>query len=336
MTAPSRRRTLAAAAMLLACLAAPCRAQPPSPSVAGTLVLYTSQPEPDAQATTEAFRRLHPGVQVDWVRGGTNQLIPRLRAEFAAGQPRPDVLLIADALTMESLKAERRLQAWPEAPLAGTNPDFHDPQKFYFGTKLITTGIARNTRAPQQIAAWRDLLAPGLRGQTAMPSPAVSGAAAIHVLAIAQNPALGWAYWEALSKHGLTPRGGNGQVMQAVAGGEKPYGMIVDFLPIRERARGAPVEFVFPAEGVTPITEPVAILSTARNLPAARAFVAFLLSRQGQELASSMGYLPADPSVAPPAGFPDPRTIRVMKFDPARALAEQDATLKRFSELFGG
>lgn len=330
-------RRLAALSVVLAGLAAPALAQAPvlaNPS--GTLVLYTSQPEPDAQATTEAFRRLHPGVQVEWVRGGTNQIIPRLRAEFAAGAPRPDVLLIADSLTLESFKAEGRLAAWPEAPIGGTNPAFHDPQRFHFGTKLITTGIARNARAPGTVASWRDLLAPGLRGMTAMPSPAVSGAAAIHVLAIAQNPALGMAYWEAMAAHGLSPRGGNGQVLQAVAGGEKPFGMIVDFLPIREKAKGAPVEFIFPAEGVTPITEPVAILASARNVPAARAFVAFLLSREGQELASRMGYLPADPAVAPPAGFPDPRSITVMPFDAARGLAEQEAVLRRFNALFGG
>lgn len=331
------RRLIVPAMLLLAATPAVASAQPmPQASPSGTLVLYTSQPEPDARATTEAFRRAHPAVQVEWVRGGTNQIIPRLRAEIAAGAPRPDVLLIADALTMESLKAEGRLQAWPEAPIGGTNASFHDPARHYFGTKLITTGIVRNARAPQPVASWRDLLAPALRGMTAMPSPAVSGAAAIHVLAIAQNPALGWPYWEAMSRHGLSPRGGNGQVMQAVAGGERGYGMIVDFLPIRERGRGAPVEFIFPAEGVTPITEPVAILSTARNVPAARAFVAFLLSQPGQELASSMGYLPADPAIAPPAGFPDPRTITVMPFDAARALAEQDAALKRFADLFGG
>lgn len=334
MTSLLRRALLALPLLALPLLAGalPAGAQAP----AGTLVLYTSQPEPDAQATTEAFRRANPGIAVEWVRAGTNQLIPRLRAEFAAGQARADVLLIADALTMEALKAEHRLQPWPEAPIGGTNPELHDRGGFYFGTKLITTGIARNTRAPAPIASWRDLLAPALKGMTAMPSPAVSGAAAIHVLAIAQNPALGWGYWEALAAQGLSPRGGNGQVLQAVAGGEKPYGMIVDFMPIRERAKGAPVEFVFPTEGVTPITEPVGIVAGARNLPAARAFVAFLLSREGQELASRMGYLPADPSVAPPAGFPDPRSIRVMPFDPARAMAEQDAALKRFGALFGG
>jgi iron(III) transport system substrate-binding protein len=332
MPLPVLGRRVALLAATMAGLGATARAQP----VSGNLVLYTSQPEPDAQATVAAFRQAHPAVTVEWVRGGTNQIIPRLRAEFAAGSPRPDVLLIADALTMESLKAENRLQAWAEAPLGGTLPDYHDPEKFYFGTKLITTGIARNNRAPA-ITAWRDLLAPAARNLAVMPSPAVSGAAALHVLALAQNPALGWPYWEALARQqNMQARGGNGQVLQAIAGGEKAYGMIVDFLPIREAAKGAPVSFIFPEEGVTAITEPAAILASARNVPAARAFIAFLLSREGQETATRMGYLPADPNVAPPAGFPAPSGIKVMPFDARRALAESDAGLKRFADLFGG
>ena len=73
--------------------------------VSGQLVLYTSQLEPDAAGTVEAFRRRHPGVQVEWIRGGTGQIMTRLRAEIAAGAPRPDILLLADSLTFEGLKA---------------------------------------------------------------------------------------------------------------------------------------------------------------------------------------------------------------------------------------
>ena len=56
------------------------------------------------------------------------------------------------------------------------------------------------------------------------------------------------------------------------------YGVIVDYLPIRESAKGSPVTFVFPKEGVSAVTEPVAILKTAKNVEAAKAFVDFLLS----------------------------------------------------------
>jgi iron(III) transport system substrate-binding protein len=338
---PTPRRPLAAAlaASLLGLTPQAVRAQQAAPAspppLSGRLVLYTSQLEADAQATADAFRARHPGVAVEWVRGGTNALIPRLRAEFAAGAPRADLLLIADSLTMETLKAENRLLRWAEAPRGGVPPEHVDPDGFYWGTKLITTGIARNTRAPMPITSWADLADPRARGLATMPSPSVSGAALIHVYAIVQNPGLGWGYLQRLAANGLSVRGGNGAVMQSVAGGEKAFGMIIDYLPIREAAKGAPVQFVFPTEGVSAITEPVAILAGTRNEAAAKAFVAFLLSREGQELASRQGFLPADPAVAPPAGFPDPATIRVMPLDAKRALAEAEEVQRRFASLIG-
>ena len=67
-------------------------------------MLYTSQPNKDAQATVDAFRQVHPDVEVEWIRDGTTKVMAKLRAEFAAGAPKPDVLLIADVVNMESLK----------------------------------------------------------------------------------------------------------------------------------------------------------------------------------------------------------------------------------------
>jgi iron(III) transport system substrate-binding protein len=64
--------------------------------------------------------------------------------------------------------------------------------------------------------------------------------------------------------------------------------------------------------------------------------MSFLLSKEGQELASRQGFLPADPTVAPPAGFPDPRSIRVMPLDASRAAREQEEILRRFAQLAGG
>ncbi|WP_376092661.1 ABC transporter substrate-binding protein [Roseomonas sp. CCTCC AB2023176] len=324
------RRRLVLSSLPALAVARATAAQAP---VSGNLVLYTSQLEPDAAATVEAFRRLHPGVTVEWIRGGTGQIMPRLRAEFAAGNPRADVLLLADSLTMEGLKAEGRLRPSPEVAMGGVPAERADPERIYFGTKLITTGILANARAPFVPRRWADLLDVRARNQVAMPAPAVSGAAAIHVLTLQQSASHGWDYLTALARAGLQPRGGNGQVMQAVAGGERAYGIVIDYLPIREAARGAPVRFVFPDDGVSAVTEPAAILSTTRNAPAAVAFVSFLLSREGQELASRQGFLPADPSVGPPAGFPDPATIRVMPLDAARASRESETVLRRFGAL---
>ncbi|MCR9056496.1 MAG: ABC transporter substrate-binding protein [Rhodobacteraceae bacterium] len=304
--------------------------------VTGTLVLYTSQPNADAQATVDAFKVRHPGVDVEWVRDGTTKMMAKLRAEFEAGAPKPDVLLIADMVTMEGLKKEGRLMAHEGADTSAYDPAIMDDDKTYFSTKLITTGIIYNTNAPMVPTSYKDLLKEEATDKLAMPSPLTSGAATIHMTALTSNPDLGWALYEGLADQGANPKGGNGGTYKAIAGGEKLYGFVVDFLPIREKLKGAPVEFVFPEEGVSAVTEPVAILSTAQNPNAAKAFVDFLLSEDGQKLASSQGYLPAHPSVAAPEGFPERKDIKLMDFDPAQALQQDQANKIKFTEIFGG
>jgi iron(III) transport system substrate-binding protein len=106
-------------------------------------------------------------------------------------------------------------------------------------------------------------------------------------------------------------------------------------MPIREKAKGAPVEFVFPVEGVSAVSEPVAILKSTRNPEAAKAFVDFLLSPEGQKLALDMGYIPGLPTLGLPPGFPDRGAVKLMPFDPAAALAGEADSRKRFTDIFG-
>ena len=322
-------RPLVGIAFALSLLAAPAFA------VSGTLVLYTSQPNADAQGTVDAFQAKYPDVEVEWVRDGTTLIMAKLRAELAAGAPQPDLLLIADTVTMADLKREGLLLAHPDAPVEGYDPALHDPEGYFFSTKLITTGIVYNTSAPMQPTSWKDLEGEAAKGQIAMPSPLASGAAVIHMTALANHPDFGWEHFEALAANGVVPQGGNGAVFQSVATGEKLYGIVIDYLPIREAAKGSPVGFVFPKEGVSAVTEPVAILSTAKNPEAAKAFVDFLLSEEGQELAAAQGYMPAHPDVAAPAGFPSLSEIELLEFDPEAALANEEATKERFTAIFG-
>ncbi|MGX1096235.1 ABC transporter substrate-binding protein [Amorphus sp. MBR-141] len=325
-------KKLILAAALLAVVAGPALAQ----DVSGKLVLYTSQPNEDAQATVDAFKAKYPDVEVEWFRDGTTKVMAKLAAEFEAGQPQPDLLLIADTVTMESLKQEDRLLAAPGIDVSAYDPAIMDPDHTYFSTKLITTGIVYNTGAPMKPQSWKDLLKPEAKDKIAMPSPLTSGAATIHMVALTGNPDLGWDYYRGLAEQGANPQGGNGGVYKAVAGGEKLYGFVVDYLPIRAKKDGAPVEFVFPTEGVSAVTEPVAILKTAKNPEAAKAFVAFLLSEEGQELAAKQGYLPALATVEAPEGFPSRDAIKLMEFDPAAALKDDTANKMKFEEIFGG
>jgi iron(III) transport system substrate-binding protein len=311
-------------------------AGPLSAQVSGKLVLYTSQPDRDAQQTVDGFRQKNPGVEVEIFRSGTTEVMNKLMAEIAAGQPRADVLLLADALSLERLKAAGQLQAYPEADVHQFPADAYDKDRAYFGTKLITTGIVVNRSAPIKPKSWLDLTRPEAKGQVALPSPLYSGAAAIHMAALSAPAALGRGYYEALAKNSSIALRGNGAVLNAVAGGQKMYGIIVEFMALNAKVKGSPVEFVFPAEGVSIVTEPTAIVRGTKNLAAARAFIDFMLSKEGQEMASSQGYFPARKDVKPPASFPEIGALKILPVDVAELLKQDEQNKKRFAELFGG
>ncbi len=168
---------------------------------------------------------------------------------------------------------------------------------------------------------------------TTLPSPLYSGAAQIHQATLMNDPALGWQYYEKLKQNGAMPQSGNGAVMSAIASGSKAYGVLVDYLAIREKAKGAPVEFLFPKEGVSVVTEPVAMMKGTKNPQGAKEFIDFVLSDAGQKLVLQQGYLPADATLPVPKGFPPRDSIKLMPFDAAKALAETEANKKNASPI---
>lgn len=303
---------------------------------ADTLTLYTSQPEADATKTVDAFKAANPGTEVQIFRSGTSDLITKLAAEFAAGAPQPDVLLIADAVTMELFKKDGRLLAYPEANVEGIGAETYDAERTYFGSKLITTGIAYNTAAAEKPAHWNDLLKAEYKDGVVMPSPLYSGAAAFMMSGFSENGDIGWQFYEGLKANAAVTVRGNGAVLKSVAEGEKPYGILVDFMAMNAKAQGSPIEFVFPPEGVPAVTEPVAIMASAKNVDGAKRFVDFILSDEGQALARDMGYLPAKASAGRPAWLPEGVEVKVMPIDIKAVAGRIEADKEKFSGLFGG
>jgi iron(III) transport system substrate-binding protein len=325
---------LTGAALLLAVAAAVQTAGAAEP--AGPLVLYTSQPDKIAAETADAFTKRNPKVKVETFRSGTTEVMNKLQAELAGGAPRPDVLFIADAVTMEQLKADKRLMALPDADVAALPREAYDPDRTYFGSKLITTGIMINAAAAKRPSSWKDLLAPEAKGQVVMPSPLYSGAALIHMATLSDEHVFGAGYFADLARNGATAARGNGAVLSAVAGGQRMYGIVVEFMALNAKQKGSPVDFVFPEEGVTAVTEPAAVLQTAKNPDAAKAFIDFILSKDGQELAARQGFYPTRKDIAPPAGFPPPDKLRILSIDAGKVAAREEELKKTFVDLFGG
>lgn len=301
----------------------------------GALTLYTSQPEADAQKLIAAFNKKHPDVKVQIFRSGTEEVVSKVLAEEKAGAIQADMLLIAEDVTFEILKERKLLEPHKSVELKEIPAEFVDKDNMYVGTKVMTTGLMYNTtRGLAPLTSFADLAKPAYKNEAVMPSPMYSGAAAYNVGLMSRTQGLGWQYFEALKANNIKVDKGNGAVQKAVVAGDKACGMIVDYLVMRAKAKGAPVEFVYPAEGSPVITEPIAILKTSKNIPAAKAFVDFIISKEGQELAASQGYTPIRKGIAAPAGLKSIDQIKVMKADVNELYKNRAADKKHFVEIF--
>ncbi|RNB81358.1 extracellular solute-binding protein [Brevibacillus nitrificans] len=308
-----------------------------TPKVEGTLSFYTSQPDTDAAALMEGFTKKYPDVKVELFRSGTEEVVSRLQAEAKAGQVKADVLLVADAPTFASLKKQDLLLSYSSPEAADIPADYKDADGAYTGTKVMATVLAVNSNKVKTMPdSWKVLTSPEASGKAIMPSPLYSGAAAYNVGVLTRQADFGWDYMQGLKTNAMTVIKGNGAVLKSVAGGEKDYGMIVDYLVARAKTEGSPVEMVYPSEGVPVITEPIGIMKASQNQEAAKAFVDFVLSEEGQKLAASLGYTPIRKGVAAPAGLKSIEEIKVLSasIDELEAAREEDK--KKFGEMMGG
>lgn len=259
-----------------------------------------------------------------------------LQTEMMAGDVKADVLLVADSINLGALKKDGKLMAYADAPVGNISPNFYDKDKTWFGTKIIATGIAYNTKNAKPADSWMALTDPQNKGQVAVPSPLYSGAALYHLHTAINTPDIGWAFYQKLAANGITPEVGNGPALKAVASGMAKYGVITDADIIRAKKQGSPIDLVYPKEGASFVTEPVAILSGAHNVPAAKAFVDFMLSPQGQQLVAKQGNRPIDASVAAPEGFAPMDSIKLLALDSDKAVADDKEVRAKFTEIFGG
>ncbi|NBB48974.1 extracellular solute-binding protein [Rhizobium sp. CRIBSB] len=302
-----------------------------------TITVYTSQPQDQMTQVIEAFNADHPEIKVELFRSGTTEVMAKLQAEYAAGNSPADVILIADTVAMTQLKNDDRLLAFTDAPVEGIDPAFIDADKTFFGTKVITTGIVYNTDLVKTApTSWNDLIAADAAKSLIMPSPLYSGAAVIHVGTMTQQPDFGWAYYDKLAEAGAVAGQGNGTVIEAVARGEKAYGIIIEYMALNAKKKGSPVDFVFPKEGVSSITQPVAVLKGSDAVEAAKTFVAWQLSKAAQEQATAQGYFPILPGVTQPEGYPALSTLKILPADSGAMLKADTENKEKFAELFGG
>jgi iron(III) transport system substrate-binding protein len=120
---------------------------------------------------------------------------------------------------------------------------------------------------------------------------------------------------------------------QMVANGEFPVGLTFEQGAFDFLKSGAPVGIVYPSEGTTVIPDGSALVKNAPHPNAARLFLDFTVSKEGQELiVSKFGRRSVRKDVAAPAGLPALGEIKAIDYDLAYAADQRAALLKRFQD----
>jgi iron(III) transport system substrate-binding protein len=317
-------------AMAAAVVAAPVSAQP-----SGTVKFYSSMVLNVVEPIIAEFHKRNPGIKVDLLYSGSVQLEQRIFAELEAGDLQADVIWAANPALFLNLKQRGALAAY-QSPHAGAIPEsLRDPDGMFYAGRVHNMGIGYNTRlVPKDKVpkTWAEFLAFGPRAATA--SPLHSGTNFNMLGAFVQDEKLGWKWFENAREKGMKVVRGTGDVTRGVTSGEFAVIKGIDYIIAAEAAKGAPVAFTFPEDGVLSLPSPMAIGAKARNPEAARVFLDFVLSKEGQQVLVSKHFLPVRTDVDPPPGLPSPSEIKALPVD-YEWMAKNGAELrKRFAELF--
>ncbi len=295
----------------------------------GVLVVYSAGPRGLAEAVCRAFSE-ESGVRIELFSATSGQIMAKLEAEKY--NPRADVVVLASQFGAEWLKRERRLLAYVPMAVETTVPQWHDPDGFYHATSAAAVGIAVHADFHHDALEWSDFFNGHFPGRAIMPAPSRSGSSADFVLSyLLAHSDRGWADFSAARSHGLEIAGANSQaITNLLIGSHHAVFGAVDYLILREVARGEPIVMHFPDSGAALVRRPIAILSTTRVPELAKNFVDFYFDESAQQEIAARHLLPARTDVAVSdvrAGTP---LSREMIADMDDAMAHQRTILRRF------
>lgn len=302
------------------------------------LMVYTSMKESLIGKLRDAFKKKYPDIQFDYYSAGAGKLMAKIAAERQSGKMTVDVLWHSEVPDFYQLKKENMFEKYVSPEAKNVKSTVKDPDGYFTPARLGTLGIVYNTkRITAPPATWQDLLDPRFKNGYGIANPALSGTSFMSVAMLVNN--LGWDYIQNLKKNGARVGHGSGQVVDDTASGDLKAALGVDYIVIDKIVKGANLGFVYPKEMLV-IPSPVAIMKGTPNLSAAKKFVDFLLSKEGQTIIAASGTLPirSDVPLSKKYGLPSPDEAvkRAMKLDYLATMAQKESIIKKFDAVMRG
>jgi iron(III) transport system substrate-binding protein len=299
-----------------------------------TVAVYSAADADMVNAMVAAFQQKNPAVKVSTVVAGTGELMKRVEAEKA--RPLGDVVwsvgpeaLAAQKALFEPYRSREAAAFAPgQAPADNAWTPFTTmPYVIMYNKKLVPDAEAPKT--------WKDVLAPRWKGKVAYADATKSGSSytlLVTWLTLYGKNDAGWKFVEDLLRQTkVLPK--SSMTYQMVANGEFPVGLTFEQGAFDFLRSGAPVGIVYPSEGTAVIPDGSALIKNAPHPNAAKLFLDFTVSREGQELiVGKFGRRSVRKDVASPPGLPALGEIKAIDYDLAYAADQRAALLKRFQD----
>ncbi len=246
---------------------------------AGSVTIYTSNNQQAVQAITDEARRALGSMKLNFITGGSGQLLRRMEAE--AARPQADIFWSSSANTLGAFK--QLFEPYTSPQLAAIAPNLRDPSNLWTASNLHVVVLMVNANqlggrpAPK---TWADLFDPALKGKVIIADPANSST----------GYTILWGVRQMLGAEGLRKLAANinvtsqaPTVLRGVAQGEFTVGLTFESNAYAYVAGGQrEISLVYPEDGTFTSPEFLVLAKNAPNPAAARRAFDHIISKEVQ------------------------------------------------------
>ena len=310
------------------------------------LLVYTALETDQLKAYQEGFNKTNPDIELKWVRDSTGVITAKLLAEKS--NPQADAVMGVAASSLALLDKNGMLEAYRPLNLDAIMSKYRDKKNppAWFGMDVWGATVCFNTveaakKGIPKPETWKDLTKPVYKGQVVMPNPASSGTGYFDVTAWLtlwgddNGKGGGWTYMDALHDNiGQYTHSGSKPCNMAAAG-EYVVGISFEYRANANKAKGAPIDLVFPKEGLGWDLEAFAIHKGTKKLDAAKKLADWASSKDAMLLYGKNFAITAQPGVAAPlANVPKDYEARLVKLDFTVAADNRERVLTEWNKRY--
>lgn len=295
----------------------------------GKMIFYTSVETEFARVLTTGFEAKYPFIKTDIFRSNHERIFSRLNTERKAGTFAADVLSVGEFETYHMKK--RGLLTVYKSPQAAVYPDgFKDPDGYwtdFYDNLIVTAYNTTRVKRDELPKSYEDLLHPRWRRRMVLDKNEDRWFAnMLHLM----GEKKGMEFMQTLAKQEVAIRSGRSLITQLLAAGEFDLQIVAYwYRPHLLKKQGAPVDWIAMEPALVAL-HPISAIDRAPHPNAAKLFIDFVLSDEGQRLFASRGREPVRPGIRP-EGYPSHLRIVPSRVELADKLADYT---RRYEALF--